>query len=173
MNELHVRLDVRTARSNIIGCERPRRHHFAELLAEPFLNGDREHVTDRLHGTDANGFVGRWDRRAEVTTRWLEARERCPFACAMHADQGLEEESVSQLPRLSAQRANRECLLEGLANLWFVLLLDPDQHERRIPGLECALRSFHDRAIEAVTVGERARRRERNECDSCCYRYQP
>jgi hypothetical protein len=91
----------------------------------------------------------------------------------MHADEGLEEESVSQLPRRSAQRANRECLFEGLADLWFVLLLDPDQHERRITGLECALRSFHDRAIKAVTVREHTCRREREESDSYCHRCQP
>ena len=172
MHELHVRLDVGPPRGNIIGFECLRRHHFAKLLAEPFLNGVREQVTDRLHGTDANGVVGRWDRRTEVTTRWLEAREWFPFACPMHTDEGLEEESVSQLPGLRAQRANRECLREGLSNLWLVLLLDPDQHERRITGLECALRSFHDWAIKAVTVCERARRRERNECDSNYYRYQ-
>lgn len=170
MNELHVRLHVRAARSDIFGFEGLCRHHLAKLLAQPFLNRDREQVTDRLHGTDANGFVRRWDRRAEITTRWLEARERRPFACAMHADQGLEEESVSQLPRLRAQRAHRECLLEGLSNLWFVLLLDPDQHKRRITGLECALRSFHDWAIKAVTVCERACRRERKESDSYCHR---
>ena len=173
MNELHVRLHVRAARSDIFGVEGLCRHHLAKLLAQPFLNRDREQVTDRLHGTDANGFVRRWDRRAEITTRWLEARERRPFACAMHADQGLEEESVSQLPRLRAQHADRECLFEGFSNLWFVLLLDPDQHKRRIAGLECALRSFHDWAIKAVTVCERACRRERKECDSYCRRYQP
>ena len=42
MNELHVRLDVRAARSDIIGFERLCRHHFAKLLVEPFLNGHRE-----------------------------------------------------------------------------------------------------------------------------------
>ena len=42
MNELHVRLDVRAARSEIVSCERLRRHYFAELLAKPFLNGGRE-----------------------------------------------------------------------------------------------------------------------------------
>ena len=100
MNELHVRLHLRAARSDIIGFEGLCRHHLAKLLAQPFLNRDREQVTDRLHRTDANGFVRRCDRRAEITTRWLEARERRPFACAMHADQGVEEEPVSQLPRL-------------------------------------------------------------------------
>ena len=42
MNELHVRLDVRAARSDIVGFERLRRDHLAELLAEPFLNGLRK-----------------------------------------------------------------------------------------------------------------------------------
>jgi hypothetical protein len=172
MNELYVRLDVRAAGSDIIWFEGLCRHHFAKLLAQPFLNRDREQVTDRLRGTDANGFVRRGDRRAEITTRRLEARERRSFACAMQADQGFEEESVSQLPRLGAQPANRECLLEGLSNLWFVLLLDPDQHKRRITSLERALGSFHDWAIEAVTVCKRASRRERKESDSYCHGYQ-
>ena len=42
MDELHVRLDVRAAGSDIIGFERLRRHHFAKLVAEPVLNGHRE-----------------------------------------------------------------------------------------------------------------------------------
>jgi hypothetical protein len=91
----------------------------------------------------------------------------------MHADQGLEEESVRELPRLRIQRANRECLLEGVSNLWFVLLLDPDQYERGITRLECALRGFHHWAIKAVTVRERACRRQREEAEPYCHRYQP
>jgi hypothetical protein len=42
MDELHVRLDVLAASSDIIGFERLRRHHFAKLVAEPVLNGHRE-----------------------------------------------------------------------------------------------------------------------------------
>ena len=96
------------------------------------------------------------NRRAQITTRWLEARERRSFACPMRADQGLEEESVGQLPRLGTQLTNRERLLEGVSNLGFVLLLDPDQHEGRIAGLERTLRGLYDRAIQTITVCERA-----------------
>jgi hypothetical protein len=41
MNEFPVRLDVRAARSDIIGFERLCRHHFVKLLAEPLVNGIR------------------------------------------------------------------------------------------------------------------------------------
>ena len=42
MDELHVRLDVLAASSDIIRLERLRRHHFAKLEAEPLLDGNRE-----------------------------------------------------------------------------------------------------------------------------------
>jgi hypothetical protein len=42
MDELHVRLDVRAAGSDIIGFEGLRPHHFAKLVAEAFVNGHRE-----------------------------------------------------------------------------------------------------------------------------------
>jgi hypothetical protein len=71
-------------------------------------------MTNRFDGADANGFVGRRNRWAQITTRWLEARERRSFAGAMDADQRLEEESVGQLSRLRAKQTNRERLLEGL-----------------------------------------------------------
>ena len=60
---------------------------------------------DRLHRADANGFVRRLNRRAQITPRWLEAGERCSFASPVHANQGLEEESVGELPRLRVQNA--------------------------------------------------------------------
>jgi hypothetical protein len=91
----------------------------------------------------------------------------------MHTDQGLEEEAVGELSRLRAQLANRERLLECLSNLWFVLLMDSDEYERRIAGLECALRGLHDRAIQAVTVCERAYRCEREESEPELQCYQP
>jgi hypothetical protein len=89
----------------------------------------------------------------------------------MDADERLEEESVGQLPRLRAQVANRECLLEGLSNLGFVGLLNPDQDERRITGLERSLRRLHDGAIQTITVCERACRHQREESEPGCYRY--
>src|SRR6478735_7341577 len=113
-------------------------------------------MTDRLHGADANAFVRRRNRRDQIATRWLEARERRSFAGPVHADQSLEEESVGQIPCLRAQRANRECLLEGVSNPGFVLLVDPDQHEGRIAGLERTLRGLYDWAIQTITVCERA-----------------
>jgi hypothetical protein len=130
-------------------------------------------MTNRFDGTDANGFVRRRNRWAQITTRWLEARERRAFAGAMHADQRLEEESVGQLSRLRAQLANRERLLEGLPNLRFVLFLDPDQHERRISGVERTLRGLYDGAIQTIAVCERACRQEREESEPCCHRYHP
>lgn len=64
-------------------------------------------------------------------------------------------------------------LLEGLSNLGFVLLLDPDQHQRRIASLERALRGLHDRAIQAITVCERARRRKCEESERYGHRDDP
>ena len=124
VNELHVRLDVRTTRSDIIGFERSCRHHSVKLVAEPLLNGSNEEMTDRLDGAGANCFIRFRNRRAQIAARGLEARVGRAFACPVHADQGLEEESVGQLPCLTAQLANGECPIEGLSNLWFVLLLD-------------------------------------------------
>ena len=129
-------------------------------------------MTDRLHGTGANG-VRRRNRRAEITTRWLEAREGRSFACAMHADQGLEEESVGQL--LSPEGSTREP--RASARRPFESRVRPSPGPRsargRITGLECALRGLHDWAIQAVTVCERAGRRERKESEPYCHRYQP
>jgi hypothetical protein len=128
-------------------------------------------MTNRFDGTDANGFVRRWNRWTQITTRWLEARERLSFAGAMHADQRVEEESVGHLSRLRAQLANRERLLEGLPNLKVVLLLDPDQHERRIARVERTLRDLYDGAIQTIAVCERACRHEREESEPYCHRY--
>jgi hypothetical protein len=128
-------------------------------------------MTDRFHGASANGFVRRWNRRADITTCWLEAGERRSFAGPVHADQGLEEKSVRQLPRLRAQLSNRERPLESASNLGFVLLLDPDQYERRIAGLERSLRSSDDGAIQTITVCERGRRHEREEPEADCHHY--
>ena len=59
-------------------------------------------------------------------------------------------------PQASARR---------LSNLGIVLLLDPDQHDRRMAGLERTLRSLHDLAIQSITVCERACRYERDESE--------
>src|SRR5687767_11437040 len=130
-------------------------------------------MTNRFDGADANRFVRRRNRWAQITTRWLEARKRRSFAGAMHADQRLEEEPVGQLSRLRAQLANSERLLEGLPNLRFVLLLDSDQHERRIAGVERTLRGLYDGAIQTIAVCECAGGQQREESDPCCHRYQP
>src|SRR5688572_10761493 len=130
-------------------------------------------MTNRFDGADANRFVRRRNRWAQITTRWLETRERRSFAGAMHADLRLEEESVGQLSRLRAQLANSERLLEGVPNLRFILPLDPDQHERRIAGVKRTLRGRYDGAIHTIAVCERACRQERKESDPCCHRYQP
>jgi hypothetical protein len=143
------------------------------LLAEPLLNGNSQEMTERLDGADANGFVRRRNRRTQIATRWLEAGERRPFAGPVHADHGLEEESVGKLPCLRTQLANPERLLECLSNLGFVLLLDPDQYERRIACLERALRGLYDGAIQTITVCERTCRHEREESEPYCYRYHP
>ena len=137
------------------------------------MNGHRDQMTNGFDGTDANGFVRRRNRWAEITTRWLETRERSSFASAMHADQRLEEESVGQLSRLRAQFANRKRLLEGPPNLRFVLLLDPDQHERRIAGRERELRGLYDGAIQTIAVCERTCRHKREESEPDCHRYLP
>jgi hypothetical protein len=91
----------------------------------------------------------------------------------MQADQGLEKESVGQRFRLRAQLSNGERLLENLSNLWFVLLLDPDQHGRWIASLERTLCGLHNWAIQTVTVCERACRHERDESEPYCHRYHP
>ena len=76
----------------------------------------------------------------------------------MHTNQRLEEETIRQCLGLRAQLAHSERLLEGVLNLTFILLLHPNQRERRIAGLERPLRGLDDWAIEAITVRERASR---------------
>lgn len=117
---------------------------------------------------EAERLIDRADRL--LNTSEIETREGRSFTRAVHADQRLEEESVDQLSSLRAQLSNRQCLLEGCSNFRFVVLLDPDQHEGWIAGLERTLRSLHDWTIQTVAVCERRFWHEREEAERQCRR---
>lgn len=60
-----------------------------------------------------------------------------------------------------------------ISNLGFVHLWNPDEYEGRIAGLECTLRGFHDRTIQAVAVCEGTDRRKRREAMRYYHCYRP
>ena len=103
-----------------------------------------------------------------MTAGRLEASKRGTLPCPVHTNQSLEEETIRQFLGLRAQLAYSERLLERGLNLALVLLLHPNQRERRIAGLERPLRGLDDRAIHAITVREGACWGETEKCDRHC-----
>ena len=83
----------------------------------------------------------------------------------MDTDKGLEEIQVRKLLRLWVKFPNSKSLLESLLNLRFIFLLDPNQNEVGISGLQCFLGSSYHWTIHPVTMSKNLVRHKNHNCE--------
>jgi hypothetical protein len=160
VDELDVSRHIATPGSHIVAVESLGSNNLVELFAHTSPDGVCEQFHDRLDRFRRERVVGCRDRRTPVEARRLQARKWLAFSGTVHANDGLEEEAVSELPGLGALVAHRERSIERLPDVAFVLWPNPDEYERGVASVQRSLRCLDDRAVQAVAVCEYARRRE-------------
>jgi len=158
VNEGDVVVHVLTPCPDVRGRMGARRGSALEPPDQP-----RAHrVGDQTHeGIDVSGLqrlVGEWNGRTEVPSRGLEARVGRTLPLAVDAHQGLEEEPVREVGGRGTELSDLLRVVEHPADLVFVLLADPDEHEVHVVLSQGFAGSHDDRAVQTVTMGERGAR---------------
>ena len=112
---------------------------------------------DRAEIAGLERLVGLDHDRLDIRTRVLDAGETDALGQAVQANQRLEEEPVGDLGGLRAECANRDGLLEDLAQFLLALGGDPLEGVFDLTGLERPAAIGDGRAIGSIAMGLGAR----------------
>ncbi|HSM16441.1 MAG TPA: hypothetical protein VK845_05510 [Gemmatimonadales bacterium] len=129
VNVLDVSLHVPTARRNVIGIKPFQGFQRLKVLVETLLNDLDEQILNRAYGTSFHCPVCGRDCRAKIPTSWLQTRIRGTLSGSMNTNQGLKERAVRESLGFGALRPHGHGLLEGVLDLQFILLPNPDEYQ--------------------------------------------